>query len=193
MLMPMLWTNGYDMMDPFDDWYDPFEDMVSLVTEPTKDEIESEKSIERHDRKLAKKYDHALRREWNQMNDLMSKNAMKTDVVDNGDHFTVKADLPGFDKKDIKIGMTNGVLTVSASHEENKDEKDEKSGKYLRRERRTASYERSFHVGKEVKPEEIDAKYENGVLTERTEQAGCCGREEGRGQADRSQIISFMR
>ena len=27
MLMPMLWTNGYDMMDPFDDWYDPFEDM----------------------------------------------------------------------------------------------------------------------------------------------------------------------
>ena len=44
------------------------------------------------------------------------------DVVDNGDHFTVKADLPGFDKKDIKIGMTNGVLTVSASHEENKDE-----------------------------------------------------------------------
>lgn len=165
MLMPMLWTNGYDMMDPFDDWYDPFEDMVSLVTEPTKDEIESEKSIERHDRKLAKKYDHALRREWNQMNDLMSKNAMKTDVVDNGDHFTVKADLPGFDKKDIKIGMTNGVLTVSASHEENKDEKDEKSGKYLRRERRTASYERSFHVGKEVKPEEIDAKYENGVLT----------------------------
>ena len=165
MLMPMLWTNGYDMMDRVDDWYDSFEDMVSLVAEPTKDEIESEKSIERHDRKLAKKYDYALRREWNQMNDLMSKNAMKTDVVDNGDHFTVKADLPGFDKKDIKIGMTNGVLTISASHEENKDEKDEKSGKYLCRERRTASYERSFHVGKEVKPEEIDAKYENGVLT----------------------------
>ena len=91
MLMPMLWTNGYDMMDPFDDWYDPFEDMVSLVAEPTKDEIESEKSIERHDRKLAKKYDHALRREWNQMNDLMSKNAMKTDVVDNGDHLDRKS------------------------------------------------------------------------------------------------------
>ena len=36
------------------------------------------------------------------------------DVVDNGDHFTVKADLSGFDKKDIKIGMTNGVLTLNA-------------------------------------------------------------------------------
>ena len=165
MLMPMLWTNRYNMMDPFEDWYDPFEDMVSLVAEPTKDEIESEKSIERHDKKLAKKYEHALRHEWNQMNDLMSNNAMKTDVVDNGDHFTVKADLPGFDKKDIKIGMTNGVLTVSASHEENNDEKDEKSGKYLRRERSIASYARSFRVGNEVKPEEIDAKYENGVLT----------------------------
>ncbi len=166
MLMPMVWTNDYDeMMDPFDDWFDPFDDMVSLVAEPTKDEVESEKSIERHDRKLAKRYNRALRHEWNQMNDLMNRNAMKTDVVDNGDHFTVKADLPGFDKKDIKIGLNNGVLTVSASHEENKDEKDEKSGKYLRRERRSASYERAFNVGKEVKPEEIEAKYENGVLT----------------------------
>ena len=49
------------------------------------------------------------------------------DVVDNGDHFTVKADLPGFDKKDIKIGMTNGVLTLNvpnkqAAVEEKKDE-----------------------------------------------------------------------
>lgn len=165
MLMPMVWTNGYDMMDPFDDWYDPFEDMVSLVAEPTKDEVESEKSIERHNRKLARKYDNALRHEWKQMNSLLSQNAMKTDVVDNGDHFTVTADLPGFDKKDIKIGMQDGVLTVSASHEENKDEKDEKSGKYLRRERRTASYERAFRVGEDIKPEEISAKYENGVLT----------------------------
>lgn len=93
------------------------------------------------------------------MNGLLSQNAMKTDVVDNGDHFTVTADLPGFDKKDIKIGMQDGVLTVSASHEENKDEKDEKSGKYLRRERRTASYERAFRVGEDVKPEEILVKY----------------------------------
>jgi len=166
MLMPMVWTNGFDeMMDPFDDFFDPFDDVVDLVEEPTKDEVESAKSIDRHDRKLARRYNRALRNEWNQMNKMMSQNMMKTDVVDNGDHFTLTADLPGFDKKDINIGLKNGVLSISASHSENKDEKDEKTGKYLRRERSSSSYQRAFNVGKEIKPEEINAKYENGVLT----------------------------
>ena len=99
------------------------------------------------------------------MNKGLQKLAMKTDVVDNGDHFTITADLPGFDKKDISIALSDGVLTVSAHHEGNEDRKDEKTGKYLRRERTEASYERSFEIGKEVKPEEITAKYENGVLS----------------------------
>ncbi len=99
------------------------------------------------------------------MNRDLQKLAMKTDVVDNGDHFTITADLPGFDKKDISIALSDGVLTVSAHHEENADKKEEKTGKYLRRERSEASYERSFEVGREVKPEAISAKYENGVLT----------------------------
>ena len=43
--------------------------------------------------------------------------------------------------------------------------KDTKTGKFIRKERTEASYERSFEVGEDVKPEEIAAKYENGVLT----------------------------
>lgn len=166
MLMPMVWTNGFDdMFDDFDDWYDPFEDMVALAAMPTKDEVETAKSIDRHDRKEARKYDRALRHTFHQMNELMQKNTMKTDVLEKDGNFVVKADLPGFDKKDINIGLQNGVLTVSASHSENKDEKDEKTGRYLRRERREASYQRAFQIGEDVKPEEIHAKYENGVLT----------------------------
>ena len=137
MLMPMVWTNDVDeMMDDFFDPYDPFE-VVPVV------DVSS----------------------WNEMNRDLQKLAMKTDVVDNGDHFTITADLPGFDKKDISIALSDGVLTVSAHHEENADKKEEKTGKYLRRERSEASYERSFEVGREVKPEAISAKYENGVLT----------------------------
>ncbi|MDD6362929.1 MAG: Hsp20/alpha crystallin family protein [Lachnospiraceae bacterium] len=166
MLMPMVWTNDFDdMMDDFaDDWYDPFEDVVSLVA-PDKEEIQTEKSIDRHNRKLANRYNKMLRHEWNGMNRLMKKNLMKTDVVDHGDHFTLTADLPGFDKKDISIGLKDGILSVSASHKEDKDEKDTKTGKFIRKERTEASYERSFEVGEDVKPEEIAAKYENGVLT----------------------------
>lgn len=168
MFMPMVWTNDFDdlMDDDFDDFYDPFDDVISLVdAEPTKDEIETAKSIDRHDRKAGRRYAKALRHTFNHMNQMMQKNAMKTDVVDHGDHFTVTADLPGFDKKDIKIGLKNGLLTVSASHKESNDQKDEKTGKYLRRERSEASYARAFNVGKDVKPEDISAKYENGVLT----------------------------
>lgn len=171
MFMPMVWTNDFDdMMDPFDDWYDPFDDMISLI--PTKDDVESAKSIERHARKEGKRYNRELRRQYNEMNRQfnemnrqMKKRAMKTDVVDNGDHFTIKADLPGFDKKDIRVDLQNGVLTVAASHTENNDQKDEKSGQYIRRERFLSSYQRSFEVGEDVKPEDIQAQYENGVLT----------------------------
>ena len=44
-------------------------------------------------------------------------------------------------------------------------EKDQKSGRVLRQERSTANYQRSFRVDEDVKPEDISAKYENGVLT----------------------------
>ena len=66
MLMPMVWTNDFDdMIDDFaDDWYDPFEDVVSLVA-PDKEEIQTEKSIDRHNRKLANRYNKMLRHEWN--------------------------------------------------------------------------------------------------------------------------------
>jgi len=162
MLMPMVWTNDFDdLMNGFGDWYDPFDEVVSLVA-PDKDEVETEKSIDRHDRKLANRYNKMLRHEWN---DMMSKNLMKTDVIDKGDHFILTADLPGFDKKDIHVGLNKGILTVTASHSENKDEKDKETGKFIRRERNEASCARSFEVGEDVKPEEISAKYENGVLT----------------------------
>lgn len=51
MFIPMIWTDRFDDMDDmFDDTFtDPFDDMISLVAaEPTKDEIESAKSIDRH-------------------------------------------------------------------------------------------------------------------------------------------------
>ena len=115
MLMPMVWTNDVDdMMDDFFDPYDPFEIVPVVDVEPSKDEIEAAKSVERHARKEGRKYARALRNSWNEMNKGLQKLAMKTDVVDNGDHFTITADLPGFDKKDISIALSDGVLTVSA-------------------------------------------------------------------------------
>ena len=88
---------------------------------------------------------------------------MKTDVIEKEDSYQLEAELPGFNKEDISIDLKNDTLTISASHNENKDEKDD-NGRYIRRERRSSSYQRSFHV-EGLKPEDIIAQYRNGVLT----------------------------
>ena len=88
---------------------------------------------------------------------------MKTDVIEKDNSYQLEAELPGFNKEDINIDLKDDVLTISASHNENKDEKDE-NGKYIRRERRTSSYQRSFRVDG-LKAEDIIAQYRNGILT----------------------------
>ncbi len=92
-----------------------------------------------------------------------SASLMRTDVIEKEDSYQLEAELPGFSKEDIKIDLRDDTLTISAAHNENKDEKDD-SGKYIRRERRSTSYQRSFHV-EGLKPEDIIAQYKNGVLT----------------------------
>ena len=88
---------------------------------------------------------------------------MKTDVIEKDDSYQLEAELPGFTKEDIKIDLKNDILTISASHSENNDEKDN-NGKYIRRERRSSSYQRSFRVN-DLKAEDIIAQYRNGILT----------------------------
>ena len=86
----------------------------------------------------------------------------KTDIKDEGDHYLLETDLPGFKKEDIKVDVEGDVLTVSAERNAEKDEKDDK-GNYLRRERSYGSYSRSFDVSN-VKSEDIKVAYNDGVL-----------------------------
>lgn len=72
------------------------------------------------------------------------------------------ADLPGFDREDIHLELQGDVLTITAQHQDKKEEKDEK-GNYICRERTSNSYSRSFNVSG-IRGEDITAAYENGVL-----------------------------
>lgn len=83
-----------------------------------------------------------------------------TDVIDKGDNYVLEAELPGFDKEDIKIDLDQETLTIYASHNE---EKKETKDHYVRQERRYQSYCRSFHVPG-IRREDISAEYKNGVL-----------------------------
>ena len=86
----------------------------------------------------------------------------KTDIKDVGDAYILEAELPGFDKSDIKVDVDGDCLTVSAEHKTEKEEKG-KDGSYLRRERSYGSFQRSFDVSG-IKTEDIGAEYKNGVL-----------------------------
>lgn len=73
------------------------------------------------------------------------------------------ADLPGFDREDIHLELQGDVLTITAQHNDEKEDKDEE-GKYLCRERSTSSFTRSFDVSG-IDTEKITAAYDKGVLT----------------------------
>lgn len=93
------------------------------------------------------------------------RNLMKTDIreTDDAKRYRFAVDLPGFEKDEIHVDVNNGYLTVSAEKGLDKDEEDKK-GRVIRQERYAGACSRSFYVG-DVKPEDIKAKYEHGVLT----------------------------
>lgn len=91
------------------------------------------------------------------------KNMMNTDVKEEENHYQVDVDLPGFKKEDISARLDNGYLTITAS-KGIENEKQDKKGRYIRRERYAGSCTRSFYVGDGINQDDIMAKYEDGIL-----------------------------
>ena len=93
-----------------------------------------------------------------------TKDLMKTDIreTDDAKGYKFSVDLPGFKKDEISVTVKDGYLTISAQKGLDKDDKDKK-GRVLRQERYAGACSRSFYVG-DVKPEDVKAKYEFGVL-----------------------------
>jgi HSP20 family protein len=83
------------------------------------------------------------------------------DIVETGTNFELHVDLPGFSRKDIAIEAHDGNLRVSA---ERKLEHQEDKGLYRSFERAYGKFERTFTLPSEVDANQIDAKYEDGVL-----------------------------
>jgi len=89
---------------------------------------------------------------------------MKTDVRENENDYEVAIDLPGFKKEEINLELKDGYLTVSASKGLNEDEKEEKTGRWIRQERYVGAMQRSFYVGDALTEEDIKASFKDGVL-----------------------------
>ncbi|HHV59522.1 MAG TPA: Hsp20/alpha crystallin family protein [Clostridiaceae bacterium] len=85
----------------------------------------------------------------------------KADLRETDNEYIIDAEIPGVDKKDIKLELRDDTLTINV---ERNEEINEESAGYIRRERRFGSCSRSFYVG-DVKQDAITAKYDNGILT----------------------------
>ncbi|MBQ4506944.1 MAG: Hsp20/alpha crystallin family protein [Firmicutes bacterium] len=87
---------------------------------------------------------------------------MRTDIREKDGSFELDIDLPGCKKEDIKAELKDGYLTVTAVTK--KEEENDENGKYIRRERYFGSCSRSFYVGEALTQEDIQAKFEDGIL-----------------------------
>ncbi len=95
------------------------------------------------------------------MDSFFSNKALKTDIIEKEKEYELKVELPGVDKKDINLDFNNQYLTLSVHQEKNNEEKE---NKYIRKERSSFSYTRSYYLDKACE-DNIKAKLENGILT----------------------------
>jgi HSP20 family protein len=83
------------------------------------------------------------------------------DICDTKNAIVVTAELPGVKKEDISIEVKDNILTIRGERSEDSEVKEEN---YYRRERSFGSFQRSFSMPTEIKPESIKASFKDGVL-----------------------------
>jgi len=84
------------------------------------------------------------------------------DIMEDENEYTLIAELPGLTRDDVKISLTDNIVTIRG---EKKAKTEEKNENWHQMERTYGMFERSFTLGSSVDPSRVKAKFENGVLT----------------------------
>lgn len=93
----------------------------------------------------------------------------KVDVKETENAYSLDMELPGRTENDVNIELDHNTLTISSKKEETTEksegtEKNNNSGKWLIRERRTSEFSRSFRLPEDVDNENVKATFKNGIL-----------------------------
>ena len=93
----------------------------------------------------------------------------KVDVKETENAYSLDIELPGRTENDVNIELDHNTLTISSKKEETTEksegtEKNNNSGKWLIRERRTSEFSRSFRLPEDVDNENVKATFKNGIL-----------------------------
>jgi HSP20 family protein len=88
-------------------------------------------------------------------------NVPAVNIAEQDNQYMVTLAAPGMKKDDFKIEVDGNMLTISSEKEESTEEKNKK---FTRKEYNYSSFSRCFSLPEEIKQENIEAKYEDGVL-----------------------------
>ncbi len=125
-------------------WNDPFRDLAALQD------------------RMNRMFEGTLTRARSEEELFTGTWAPPVDIYETKDKITLKAELPGFDEKQINLRFEDGVLTIEG---ERKFEKESGDENYHRVERSYGKFVRSFAIPAGVEGDKIAASFSNGVLT----------------------------
>ncbi|CAE6718480.1 Hsp20/alpha crystallin family protein [Candidatus Nitrotoga fabula] len=94
--------------------------------------------------------------------EMESAPVIKVDVSENDTAYTVRAEIPGVKKEDVKVQVDGNRVSISAETKQEKEEK--KDEKVICRECYQGASYRSFSLASEIDESKAEAKYENGIL-----------------------------
>jgi HSP20 family protein len=94
--------------------------------------------------------------------DMMVRNAI-FDMVDKGDRYDLKVEIPGIDKEKIKVKATRDSIEISGEQSE-EEKSEDKRNKYIYNERSYSSFYRSIPVPEDIVSSKVSAKMSNGIL-----------------------------
>jgi HSP20 family protein len=87
---------------------------------------------------------------------------LPVDITETEDRYVIRAPVPGFEPDEVEITIADGVLSILATH---KEEREEEEGEFVRREVAFGNYIRQIALPGDVRGEDVKASFENGMLT----------------------------
>ena len=98
------------------------------------------------------------------MGSMSGMHDVSVDISETDAEVVVTADLPGYEKEDIEVGVKDRRLTVEAERKHESEDRDENE-RFLRQERTHQRISRSVSLPTDVDEDAASATYHNGVLT----------------------------
>ena len=104
-----------------------------------------------------------LFKDWTGGSQMVNKMVPPVNIKETDNAFTVSLMAPGFKKENFNLEVDNDLLTISSEVKNEKTEQEE--GKFTRREFSYSSFKRAFTLPETVNTDDINAAYEDGILT----------------------------